>query len=358
VIATFAQTTTYLVSGAADGAPSPTITATSTSPGAGCSGGGCRVITGSSVTLTAPDNSPGVVFNHWGGSPGCDGGATSAIIANVTADVSCTAYYTPLLAITISVTGGPASTTITPTSSTPKAVFTVGSCGVPSGGSVTATAPSLTNWHFNGWMGSVVSANPTLSFDAITASQAVTANYINQRQAAFVDQALANAVSAPSTVTINHTTAGGWSTPSACVLTCKPDYCQSSGFCSAAYVDVASYTGGASSYSLGCDNFDPPHNCSGQGRRVTSPTTTPMDRFGFNFADGFQFLSDWTYATAPSTLKLDRRDAAGNVTASYTTTVDPSFHRAGSSGTPRAPISRRTCSISSPLSSPARIRRR
>jgi hypothetical protein len=51
-----------------------------------------------------------------------------------------------------------------------------------------------------------------------------------------------------------------------------------------------------------------------------------MDRFGFNFENGgFRFDTRQEFGTRPVTLQLDRRNAAGTVQATYTTTVPADF---------------------------------
>lgn len=80
--------TRYDVSGtASDG----TVTASSTSPNASCSGGGCVVDAGSDVTLEATAD-PGFTFESWTGD--CSGTDPVFTFASVDGDRFCTARFT------------------------------------------------------------------------------------------------------------------------------------------------------------------------------------------------------------------------------------------------------------------------
>jgi hypothetical protein len=163
-------------------------------------------------------------------------------------------------------------------------------------------------------------AGATLS--NIAANMALTANYINQRQEPCADQPPANAVtSSTPQVTTTYTTAGGWSIPTQCPWTCKPDYCLAANACIEQYVDVLSYTGGSSSFDYG-------HNqvlgFTGLGQGVSPTSKITMDRFGLNLRTGFSSGSGQPITQA-NRMELDQRDANGQILASFDKTLDPNF---------------------------------
>lgn len=300
-----------------------TVVGTSTTPQATCGPDNCRVPAGGAVSLTAPTGSPGFVFTGWSGGAGCSTIANSITLSNITADIACTANYTPVYTVTVTVTGGPIGTTITPTSASPKAICSPGSCQIPSGGSLVAAAPSLTDWYFNGWTGAVTSTSPSVTLSNVLESQSITANYINQRREPCADKPPANAVtSSTPQVTTSYTTAGGWTSPTQCPWTCKSDYCLVANACVPQYVDVLSYTGGTSAFSYGYDVGLASYLGEGQG--VTSASKVTIDRFGFNFRTGFTSTSGEPI-TNPSQVQLDQRDANGQILASFTKALDTGF---------------------------------
>jgi hypothetical protein len=322
VKAAFAPVATFSVSGSIVGGSGVTVAATSTTPQATCAAASCRVPEGGVVTLTAPAEAPGFLFTGWSGGAGCSSTSNTITLSSITADTACTATYTPVYTVTVTVVGGPAGTTITPNSTTPKATCSAGSCKVPSGGSATATAPSLTNWYFTGWTGALTSSTADATLSGIIANMAITANYINQRQEPCADQPPANAVtSSTPQVTTAYTTVGGWSSPTQCPWTCKPDYCLSANACIEQYVDVLSYTGGTSSFAYG---YVTALGFTGIGQGVSSTSKITMDRFGFNLRTGFSSGSGQPITQA-NRMELDQRDANGQVLASFAKSLDPSF---------------------------------
>jgi hypothetical protein len=318
--------TTYTVSGMAQNAPTGTmIAATSTTAGASCAANSCVVPQGGSVTLTAPTLTTHV-FQGWTGGAGCQSTNASVTLSNVSASVACVANYVVTYVVTVTVTGGPAGTTITPTSPTAGATCTAGSCRVPSGGSVTATAPTLTNWFFNGWTGAATAAAAQVSLSNIVANATLTAGYINTRQEPCRNQPPANATtSSTGNVATTYTTAGGWSTPALCPWTCNTDYCNTGTACAVTYADQISYMTGTASKWYGGDNRAGSSRTVGTGQSVTPASTVTMSRFGFYFDGGFTFSTTGMYGTQPNTVRLDVRNASGTILATYTTTLPGNF---------------------------------
>src|SRR5262245_47551819 len=243
----------YAVSGTVQGAPNGTaVTATSTTTGATCSGNSCQVPMGGSVILPAPTVT-NYYFSGWTGGTSCQSTNPSFTVSNVAGNVSCVANYQITFLVVVSVTGA-TGTTITPTSPTPGATCAAGSCRVPTGGTVAATAPTVTNWYFNGWTGSVTTTNTLATISNVTADGTMTANYINTRQEPCRNQPPANSITTSTpNVTTTYTTAGGWSTPALCPWACVTNYCTTGTACVDAYVDRISYTNGSATKWYGGD---------------------------------------------------------------------------------------------------------
>jgi hypothetical protein len=326
VTATFgpAVPSSYVVSGIARGGPAATsATATSSTAGAICSGNNCRVEAGGSVVLTAPEVT-NYLFDGWTGDPGCASPGRVLTVSSVTADTVCIATYRITFLMQTLVVGGTAGASITPTSTTPGAICTAGSCRVPSGGSVSAAAPSLLDWFFDGWTGAVVSANSSIAIANVTADVTVTASYANQRLAPCRDLPPANATtSSTPPVPVTYTTSGGWSIPSLCPWACNPDHCRTiaSTGCVVEFNDQLAFLGGAVSKWFGGDDRPGLNRSVGTGQGVTPASSITMQRFGFNLGGGFAYSTTGLFGTQPNAIRLDRRDSAGTILATYTTTV-------------------------------------
>jgi hypothetical protein len=199
---------------------------------------------------------------------------------------------------------------------------------VPLGGTVAATAPSLTNWYFNGWSGGVTSTMAAVSISNVTANASLTASYINTRSEACRDLPPANATttSRPN-VTTTYTTAGGWSTPALCPFSCNTDYClTTSSTCVATWLDQISYATGTATHWFGGDDRTAigPRSV-GAGQSITPSSSVVMDRFGINIDRGFTSSMNGTPATTAVNLRLDRRTSAGAISATYTTVVPTTY---------------------------------
>jgi hypothetical protein len=275
------------------------------------------------VSLSAVADSSSL-FTGWGGA--CTG--TGACAVSMTDARSVTATFVPTYVVTTAVSGGPAGTVIAPTSPTTGAVCSGSMCRVPLGGSVSATAPSLTNWFFQGWSGGVTSTMAAVTIANVTANASITATYINMRSEPCLDTPPANGTttSRPN-VTTTYTTAGGWSTPAVCPWTCNADYCATASMtCVVAYVDQISFmSGSASKWFGGDDRTGTGSRSVGTGQSITPSSSVVMDRFGLALNRGFSYPSTGQPATTASTLRLERRSSTGAIAASYTTTVPTTF---------------------------------
>jgi len=317
---------TYAVSGTVQGAPAGTaVMASSTTTGATCSGNSCQVPMGGSVVLTAP-TVPNYYFQGWGGGTSCQSTNASFTVSSVTGNVSCVAIYQVTYLVVVSATGA-TGTTITPTSPTPGATCAVGSCRVPFGGTIAATAPTVTNWYFNGWSGSVSTTNPQATIPSVMADGTMVANYINSRQEPCRNQPPANGTTTSTpNVTTTYTTAGGWSTPAICPFSCAASFCSTGTACVDAYVDRISWTTGvASKWYGGDDRMTIGPRSVGTGQSVTPATVTTLDRFAFNFQGGFTSSTTGLYGVMPIMLALQVRNAAGTVLQSSTVTLPADF---------------------------------
>jgi hypothetical protein len=319
---------TYQVLGTAHGPPvDVVIKSSSMSPGATCAGSGCRVPSGASATLTAPVSVGDYDFLSWTGAAGCSSASPVVTLSNVTADTTCVANYQATYLVTIAVVGGPAGTTITPTSATPGATCIAGSCRVPSGGAVVAAAPALTDWFFNGWSGDAVAATSTVTLTDIAKSATITATYINQREDPCANQPPANATTTSTPTVISaYTTAGGWATPAMCPWTCNTDYCKAGAACAPTYLDqIAFLVDTADMWFGGDDRVDIGPRSVGAGQGVTPTGTVSMDRFAFNLGYPFKYSTTGALGSQANIVELDLRDASGVIRASYTTTLAADF---------------------------------
>jgi hypothetical protein len=194
------------------------------------------------------------------------------------------------------------------------------------GGSISVTAIGLTDWFFDGWTGGAMSDSSMLALTNITSDVTVTANYINTRLVPCADAPPANghSTSMPD-VSITYTSAGGWSAPAQCPWSCDTEFCISGGSCITEFLDRVSYTAGSANKWFGGDDRPGEDRSVGTGQGITPTTAVTMNRFGFRLEGAFAFASTGQPAHQPTTLQLDRRDAGGNVVATYTTTLPPSF---------------------------------
>ena len=233
----------------------------------------------------------------------------------------------PSYTVSVSASGGPAGTTILPTSPTPGAVCSVGSCRVPSGGVVNALAPALLDWYFNGWTGSSSTAEAMISFTGISRDSVLVANYINRRQELCLDTPPANATSTDQEVTVSYTTAGGWMTPPVCAWSCNPDFCvaSSGGSCVATYLDQIAFMGTTTPGLKFYGGDQAVLRSVGTGQGVTPASTVTMDRFGFHFPGGFVYGGTRTFGAQTNILRLDVRNASGAILGTYTTSLPGDF---------------------------------
>lgn len=191
---------------------------------------------------------------------------------------------------------------------------------------MSVSALGLTDWFFSGWTGTQMSDTHTVSISNIQSDITIAANYINTRMQPCRDAPPSNAhsTSMPN-VMVTYTTAGGWSTPAACPWSCDLEFCTDGGGCAAGFLDRIAYTSGTASMWFGGDDRPDLVRSVGAGQGVTPTTTVTMNRFGFHLQGGFRFATTGQFGTQPNTAQLDRRDAGGNVIASYQTTRAPNF---------------------------------
>jgi len=318
---------TFAVTATVTGAPAGTsVTATSPTAGAACAGGSCTVPAGGAVTLTTPAVA-NYYFEGWSGGSGCTGTAATLSLSNVTGPIACVATYRATHLVTVNITGGPGTATITPTSTTPGATCTVGSCRIPTGGSLSATSPNLTNWFFNGWSGASNASTAAVTLSNVTNDATLTAGYINSRSVPCRDQPPANGMTTSTgNVTVTYTTAGGWTQPALCPFACQTDYCKVGGTsCQLEYVDQVSFQSGSASKWFGGDDRPNFSRSVGTGQGVTPTSTVTMNRFGFRVTSGFTFSTNNQFGTANNVVRLDRRDANGVIVATYSASLAPDF---------------------------------
>jgi hypothetical protein len=163
------------VVGAAVPVEGGTVGASSTAPGAVCSGAGCTVNYGSAVTLVAVPLT-GFRFAAWTNCP-VTGGASIAI-RNVTANVACTATFQRL---TFDVVGSAAPTNGGALSVAAMAGATCNGtrCVVEYGGAVTFAATPTASFELTGWTGcTALAADPTRALVAnVAADSSCVANF-------------------------------------------------------------------------------------------------------------------------------------------------------------------------------------
>jgi len=229
--------------------------------------------------------------------------------------------------VEVQVQGGIPGTEITPVSSAPGASCMPGSCRVPVGATVTATAPALLDWYFNGWAGDEMSTAQTITLDDVRANTSVVAAYINTRMEPCLNAAPPNATTTGMTmVAVSYTTAGGWATPALCPWQCNPDACLSGGgtTCASRYLDEIVHTASGFSGWYGGDDrpgFGP--RLVGAGQGVTPNTTITLARFGLRIAGPFTFASNATLGGLANMLRLDVRSASGTILNTYMVSLPP-----------------------------------
>ncbi|MEP7050827.1 MAG: hypothetical protein ABJB12_10755 [Pseudomonadota bacterium] len=150
------------------------VTATSTSPGAACTPGGCGIDAGGSVSLTAPNLLPTFRFVNWTGDAGCAGAALTLALANVTSSKSCHANYLQQFTIVAKANaGGTASAAFG------AAACANGSCTVDAGTGVvlTATPDAANGYHFTSWTGTNCAPPGTSPITLSNLNTTCTANF-------------------------------------------------------------------------------------------------------------------------------------------------------------------------------------
>ena len=273
---------------------------------------------GASVTLE-PAAAGDSLFTGWSGA--CTG--MGACTVAMTQARSVTASFQRSVTVRTAVTGGIAGTSIAVTSPTAGALCSGSQCRIPVGGSAAATAPTLTDWFFNGWTGGATGAAAAITVPNVTADLVITAGYINMRQEPCRDAPPANgATTSRPMVTTTYTTARGWTQPAQCPWACNLDYCQSgASACVLEWQDQLAYNTGSASKWFGGDNRPNTSRSVGTGQSVVLTGSMPMQRFGFLLTGGFTYSTTGAFGTNPNTVRLDRRDANGTIVATYTTTL-------------------------------------
>jgi hypothetical protein len=168
------------------------ITATSQSPGASCSGATCSVDSGSAVTLTAAASNADYELQGFTGA-GCsdnnpDGNPSTLQLASVTSSLNCVAVYRVRITVAIDTTSIAGSVSIT----NPGAGINctslgteIRACFVPVGTSVTINAQNAGNTRLNVWSGGAGCAGtPTHTF-AVSTPTTCTASFYGLWSRAF-----------------------------------------------------------------------------------------------------------------------------------------------------------------------------
>lgn len=316
----------------------PGVEATAGSGGAAPAGSGG----GSSSGGSSGDGSGGAgPAGTGGGAPGTGGSSAGGWIGGAGGDGTGAAGVEgtggmgaggPFVTVTAVVMGGPAGTSITPSSPTPGSSCAAGSCKIPVGGSVMVTAPMLTDWFFDAWTGGAYEAvAATYQMDALARDVALTAHYMNQRSEPCRSSPPDNAQTTDNPqVTTTYTTAGGWSTPATCPWKCMTGFCQTETSCPAVNIDAIALTGEIGGYGwYGGDDGSTGPRSVGVGQSLTPPAQVTMTRFGFDFdsrsASAFRYETTGKAASEPVLVELDRRDASGTILATYSIEVPPDF---------------------------------
>jgi hypothetical protein len=97
--------------------------------------------------------------------------------------------------------------------------------------------------------------------------------------------------------------------------------------CVVAYVDQIAYTGPdtASKWFGGDDRTGIGPRSIGTGQSVTPTSAVVMDRFGLSVDRGFSYSMGGGPATTAVQLRLERRNSAGTILATYNVTVPTTF---------------------------------
>jgi hypothetical protein len=164
------------VSGTVSGAPGA-VAASSSSPGASCSGATCQIDVGGSVTLTAP-SVPRHRFLGWAGDAGCSGSSLTITLASVDSSRSCTARYRERVTIAgepLPSNGG----SIAASSSSANATCSGSRCEVDEGSAVSLVASAAGGFRFTGWSGggACTGTAATLSLAGVSANLTCQANF-------------------------------------------------------------------------------------------------------------------------------------------------------------------------------------
>jgi|GEM_PF-7007268 len=281
-------------------------------PGTGGAASGGRTGTGGAGSggATAPGSGGATTPGSGGSGTGGNGGAA------------------PLVTVTVSIVGGPSGTSITPLSPTPGSSCAAGHCTIPVGGAVMATAPTFTNWAFDGWRVDGIAYTNATMYQRLDLDRdlALTATFINQRMETCRDLTPDNAMTTSRPLVMTTYSAGAWSTPATCPWMCLTGFCTAGASCLDPYVDAIALTGESSGNRwFGGDDRPDLSRSVGDGQSVTPSTPITMARFGLYFQSPFTFDSSGKMATSPILLELDRRDANGTIQATYSTMVDPQF---------------------------------
>lgn len=132
----------------------------------------------------------------------------------------------------------------------------------------------------------------------------------------------------PEDVTVRYTSAGGWADAALCDWTCNPTHCPAEDSCleeSTAPLALEFALGEASKWFGGDEQQGSAARNVGVGQSFKPPARLKMSRFAFYLTGGFQSDVTGTPATGPVQLKLQLRDAAGEILLEANTTVAPSF---------------------------------
>lgn len=139
----------FSVQGRSQGVAAP-ISASSPSLFARCEGARCELDRGEGASVVA-GTVAGYRLKSWSGEGCVDDGGDTASVAEVAADLTCTAHYVQGVAVSGSLVNAPGN--VVASSSSPGAECVRGRCAVDLGGTVTLTAPQLEGRTFLGWSG-------------------------------------------------------------------------------------------------------------------------------------------------------------------------------------------------------------
>lgn len=182
------------VIGSVVGAPGEVVASSST-PGAECVRGGCRIDAGGAVSLVAPEVA-GYRFAGWTGDAGCEGTALTLNFAQVLESRTCFARYATRFVVrgtSAPNEGG----SVAASSSAADAQCNGSACTLDRGGQVTLTAAPTGSFRFTGWSGggACTGASPTISVDDVQGNVTCQANFVGRvRVAASVGAGLGTVV--------------------------------------------------------------------------------------------------------------------------------------------------------------------